>query len=246
MPMPIEPGEYARQVEVLRPALLAFAAKRLPRAEDAEDAVSDAILGGLQSLSSYDPTTGQAGLVRLLYTLLRRRIADRQHQAMADAAHTAETVEAESHADARWAMLNGQRQRADLSDIELVAEARLRLRIAPLTDRQRQVFAARLRGATYREIASRFGISQSTAQEHVCAAIRVLRRVPLDVIAAADLPHYAFRVGSLVTIYHRPSSWGAGRWREALRRLGQRPALHRRTARPVSESQGLAVAHGAE
>lgn len=201
--------------EKIRSALLAKARTVSP--SDAEDIVQDVIVRALEQLHTYDMARyGVDGLANWLHAFLNQRLSfvKRRHKA-----REANCDPLTLSADVRWAQLNGHKERAALNDVELVAEARARIRLAPLSHREVLCISARLQGEAASQTAARLGIPIRNVQRYNKGALVKIRSVPVAVALEPDLDHYLFRLCSKTTVYFRPTSWGAGYARERLAKL---------------------------
>jgi RNA polymerase sigma-70 factor (ECF subfamily) len=95
-------GSFDELVVRLRPRLVAFVARRLPDAADAEDVAQETFLRAYDHLDRYDPAQPFATWLFTIgknvaanHAVSRNRRSAREHASAADTAHTATAAEAE-------------------------------------------------------------------------------------------------------------------------------------------------------
>lgn len=195
-------------------ALLSYARQRY--GHDGEDLAGQVYIIASNSLSAFDASTAPEGLAAWMKAIMRRHA---QQARFRRAAHAMREVSFSTISDKRWSQLNGHKERAVLEDVELVAEARARMRYAPLTELQMLCISARIDGEAVRQTAAALGISEASVRQHNRAAQKKLRAVPAELACEPDLDFYTFRLCAKRTVYHAPVKLGSALAREALARL---------------------------
>jgi len=185
MPM-LTTEQFAERVKPIEAKLRAYARTFAFTQDAVEDLVQDVKVIALTKLASYDPTTGQDGLLAWLKSILtnlglRYRKQMAQHSELPwsnlttdDNGYSAEMqIEyalAEREAEQDWEEERELRREDELGRSALI------YRLVDLTDLQRKCMDARLAGEEQAVTAKRLDISQSMVSQHVKAALKKLRK----------------------------------------------------------------------
>lgn len=201
----LTPQQFNVLLPPIRPALLRHAARSCGK-QNADDLIGNTVLIALQRLDRFDADTGASGLIRWLVAILDNlclefwRDKTRRETLLpnTEAVRLADSVPEENFDD-------------------LNSELDAKIRAAPLTRRQRECLTLTLSGKTQQEIADQLRLRQPTVAEHIAAARLRVQAADPDSVPPQMLAF--FRAVCQVTIYRRPTRWGASLGRERLRRL---------------------------
>lgn len=227
----ISEKEFYARFEAVRNALVSHARRRV--GQDDEDVVSRVLLVAHNAWKAgryTDPTENQGPsaftgwLFRILSDCcvdhLRRQARRDKHETSADHSELYSSS-LNSYSETRWAALASDDDRAALADVELRHEARQRAALADLDDWERLCLLGRIEGKKLREIQAELeargvehGTSKSALSRHIKAAVEKCRRVPTELLSAPDADRYAWRVGTVATIYRAPLTTGSALSRE--------------------------------
>jgi RNA polymerase sigma factor (sigma-70 family) len=220
----IDAIEFGKRLMACRQALYKAALAATHHPQDAEDLVEKVIENALFALEGFDEVdaaTGPSRTVNWLFRILRHAISDyRRRERRRREISLEQSLEGGAPEwEWRWATLACQTQRAQVADMELIAEIRFRLRYAELTHEERVSVLARAHGIKLKVIAAELQCSPATACRRIRSAIVKLRACPVGAFIGPDLDRYAWRVGGLVPLYYAPPKTGAMLAREQLARL---------------------------
>jgi len=214
----ITPAHYAAQALLLTSALTSRAVQLGLNYYDAQDAVQEAVLSGLNSLETYDHRT-EALFAAWLLTILERRVLDEHRRKRSrEKRECAWSCETQQIAESRWAALRSDDARARLRDVELMATAKVRMRTAPLSAIEREVLGRHLDGESQQEIGLNLCVRKSTVGFILRHAIELLRSSTAEGMDEPDLDWYRAMIDK-VDIYHRPEKLGARLYRERAAKL---------------------------
>ncbi len=199
--------QFAEEFELVRPALLRLARRRLMRREDAEDAVQNVAAWALCNLERYDVASGQAALVTWLAHALRYKIFEMNARHFPD------------NLDPDVLQEEVEARQEDTGELTVdVNSARQVMESVTLKERQRRIFDLWLEGHTHQQIGEAVGCHRVTVGYHLGIVHTRLAEQAERVSCATDA-YRLFAFCSRVARYHRPTRRGAWGASARLRRL---------------------------
>lgn len=194
--------------------------------QDGEDVLGECLYHATRAYPSFEQPEGDNGgsFVNWIHRILQNAINDyyRAHNRRQGAEVSLSEVSDVTLCgwEARWAAIECETERSVINDAELIAEARLRMRFADLSEEEGICLSARLEGQKLRTISQSLGLSKPTICRRIQSAVVKIRSVSvtagMSIGEAPDLDKYQWRSQNITSIYHAPPTVGSMLARERL------------------------------